>query len=263
VYYYPGYPNEGRYEDPKTYHYHDSVEVLGKPAYFNKQGAVFLGWQHQYGYGSLYQPRETIVLDGDYLFTAVWGGDPDDFEYTISGETVTITGYSGSSYLFIPQTIEGKNITAIGNSAFHQQNILGVLSLPQTLETIGLKAFMGNYFDTLNLPDSVKTIKALAFRGCYLRSLNFGKGIEEIGDYAFDSGNLDTLEFPSSLKTIGVGAFLVNEIYDVKIGAGVNIASDDAIENQGVGFKSYYDAQGKAAGSYEFLHGKWAGPFQD
>jgi hypothetical protein len=263
VYYYPGYPNEGRYEDPKTYHYHDIVEVLDKPESFNKPGAVFLGWEYQYSYNHLYQQGQTIVLDWDSQFTAVWGDDPKDFEYTITGDTVTITGYSGGSYLSIPQQIEGKNVTAIGNSAFYQRNISSVISLPSTLETIGLRAFMGNYIDTLELPDSVKTIKAMAFRGCYLRKLTFGKGLEEIGDYAFDSGNLDTLEFPPSLKTIGTGAFLFNEIYGVTIGANVDIVSDDALENHEQSFKAYYDAQGKAAGSYDFLREKWIGPYQE
>jgi hypothetical protein len=261
VYYYPGYPNVDRYVDPKTYHYSDIVEVLSKPESFNKPGAVFLGWERQYSYGGLYQSGQTIVLDWDSQFTAVWGGDPGDFKYMTADDTVTITGYSGSSYLFIPPQIEGKPVTAIGNSACYQQGLRSVVSLPPTIETIGLKAFMGNDIETLELPDSVKIIKSLAFRNCSLQTLTFGKGLEEIGDYAFDSNGLVALEFPASLKTIGTGAFLINEIYEVKIGADVDITSDDSLGNHGESFKAYYDAKEKAAGNYEFLHEKWTGPY--
>jgi hypothetical protein len=235
--------------------------MLNKPDSFNKPGAVFLGWVNEYGYGNLYQPGQILVLDYDSGFTAVWGGDSSDFTYTIAGNTVTITGYTGSSYLAIPSQIEGKNVTAIGSGVFYQKEIQEV-SLPSTLEIIGLKAFMGNFIKTLELPNSVKTIKAKAFQDCYLQTLTFGTGLEEIGDDAFNGSNLITLEFPALLKTIGIGAFLGTDIYEIKIGAGVNIVSDDSLANHEQSFKAYYDAYGKAAGSYEF-RGEWTGPAQE
>jgi len=267
VYYYPGYADGKRMVDPKTYHYGDTVRVLNKPAAFNKEGSVFLGWEG--GYYGLYQSGDTFTLTGDFDLRAVWGGDPQDFEYTESaGNTeITITGYKGydTALVSIPEIIEGKPVTAIGSNAFFQCGIKRVI-LPPSLKTIGLKAFAENYFfgNTLEIPGSVTAIGALAFQNCALQSVTFGAGagLTSIGAYAFDRNYLISVTLPAALTTIADGAFFSNPIRHVTIGANVTIASADSLGDNGETFKTWYETNGSAAGIYEYISGKdlWIGP---
>lgn len=67
-----------------------------------------------------------------------------DFTYTIADGEVTITGYAGTEpigHLGIPETIEGYPVTAIGEDAFMYQNTITSLYLPDTVTTIGGRAF--------------------------------------------------------------------------------------------------------------------------
>jgi hypothetical protein len=267
VYYYPGYAEGKRMVDPKTYHYGDTVRVLNKPSAFNKEGSVFLGWEG--GYYGLYQPGDTFTLTGDFDLRAVWGGDPQDFEYTKSadGSEITITVYKGydTAVVYIPETIEGKPVTAIGSSAFFQSGINRVV-LPPSLKTIGLKAFAENYsFGALEIPDSVTAISALAFQNCNLQSVTLGAGLTTIGVYAFDGNYLISVTLPAALTTIADGAFFSNPIRHVTIGANVTITSADSLGVNGETFKTYYETTGSAAGMYEYISGKelWIGPLDE
>ena len=110
------------------------------------------------------------------------------FSYTMRGNgTLTITRFDWSGYqkntdIVIPQMIDGYTVTAIGDLAFSQGDIDvekvelpdrkyeakdAVLIIPNTVTTVGEKAFFNSGIGRVNIPASVNSIGAAAFcTGC-------------------------------------------------------------------------------------------------
>ena len=84
-----------------------------------------------------------------------------DFEYSVMGNTVTITGYSGSGgHVIIPSVIGSKNVTSIDTIrgwGRYSSSITSII-LPNTLTTIGWGAFYGTSLTDIIIPSSVTTI---------------------------------------------------------------------------------------------------------
>lgn len=133
----------------------------------------------------------------------------------------------------IPDTIDGKTVTAIGEDCFFNCGKLKEVILPNTIVSIGAQAFaLCKGLTDITLPDSVKVIGHHAFRDCRglkkvilpksLKSLPVGmfsfcylhdpeivlpEGLEVIESGAFWSGGSFDLLIPDSVKEIEVGAF--------------------------------------------------------
>ena len=160
------------------------------------------------------------LLTGGFALT---GAGPDDaysyaaaqaesdYEYTVSGGSVTLTSYNGTdSEPVIPSSIGGRNVTAIGEECFRgnakikkivvPEGITAIgdyafeacssaseLVLPSTLKTIGKAAFSGDgQLKELSIPDSVQRIDDGAFLYCIkLGSVTGGTGLAEIGEFVF------------------------------------------------------------------------------
>lgn len=112
-----------------------------------------------------------------------------DFEYTINDNSIIIIKYIGKSEtVIIPNMIENKNVTAIGDSAFAMCKSLTNLIIPNSVTVIDTMAVYGcNSLTELTIPDSVTTIGECAFLGCT---------------------SLTTVTIPDSVSTIDVGAFM-------------------------------------------------------
>ena len=103
-----------------------------------------------------------------------------------------------------------EGITTIGSEAFQSCN-LNALTLPESLEKIGIYAFSGNQsLKSVNIPAKVKTIESNAFHNCGLTDLVIQEGVQTIDNYAFESNSLQNLTLPSTIKSIGNGAFRYN-----------------------------------------------------
>ncbi len=135
----------------------------------------------------------------------------NDFEYTVSGNTVTLTAYTGKdAEPVIPVSIGGKKVTAIGpecfrgnvkiksikvpegiteigDYAFEACSAATELSLPSTLKKIGKGAFSGDaMLEKIVIPDSVSRIDDGAFLYCMkAESLTGGRGLKELGQFVF------------------------------------------------------------------------------
>ncbi len=86
------------------------------------------------------------------------------FSYTRTGDTVSITGYSGDDiHLVIPTKIDGLTVTEIADSAFESGKIKTVV-IPDGVTKIGWFAFAGcSALESVTVPDSVVGIGYSAF----------------------------------------------------------------------------------------------------
>lgn len=103
----------------------------------------------------------------------------------------------------------GSIITTIPSGVFTDFNFLNILNIPDSVTTIGVRAFLNANLYELKLGANVKTIGNQAFNSTVaLKTIVFPKSVTSIGDYAFAmSSNLTTITFVQGLKSIGEGAF--------------------------------------------------------
>ena len=93
-------------------------------------------------------------------------------------------------------------------SIFAECKKLNKLILPNTLKSIGNRAFQYCSFTSVTIPDSVTSIGSYAFLSCPLNEVIMGKGVKSIGEWAFGlCNNLSSIILPKSLTTIGQCAF--------------------------------------------------------
>ena len=167
----------------------------------------------------------------------------DGLVYEISDNGVTITGYTGDAVnITIPEKIDGKSVTAIGDFAFSECYSVKSVTIPKGIESIGYCAFSYcSSIESINIPEGVNSIGKGAFEACsslteikvdknntYFDSRDncnaiivtdsnrliagcintvIPEGIESIGEYAFSSSALESITLPASLKSIGEDAF--------------------------------------------------------
>ena len=112
------------------------------------------------------------------------------YEYEINGEEVTITKYIGSETdIDIPSEVEGLPVTAIGEKAFYEYNLLERVTIPGTVEDIGKSAFAEcNSLKNIVISNGVKTIGDSAFYVWPAQYVVFlPESIEYIGNWSFTS----------------------------------------------------------------------------
>ena len=82
------------------------------------------------------------------------------------------------------------------------------ITLPNSIETIGVNAFYGTPLTQIVLPDSVTYIAAGAFRNCKnLESVKLSKNTRDIGGFAFANTAITSIEIPNSIIYIHDDAF--------------------------------------------------------
>ena len=180
------------------------------------------------------------VLSSDYLTSG-------DYEYTFLDDgTVEISKYIGSDKeITIPDTIDGKKVTSIGNYVFEHCIGLESITIPENITNIENMAFHictnlesinvdvnnniyssidgvlfnkeqdkiiffpDNRFDSYEIPDSVTSIGDMAFYGCdNLTNIIIPDSVTSIGNGAFyDCYNLTNIIIPDSVTSIENYAF--------------------------------------------------------
>ncbi|MGN0670482.1 MAG: leucine-rich repeat domain-containing protein [Oscillospiraceae bacterium] len=129
-----------------------------------------------------------------------------DFKYKFKEELggIEITEYKGKKEVInIPATIDGKNVTSIGEDAF--VGCVGVTSviIPNGVTTIGKSAFNNLELTSVTIPDSVTKIGENAFLFCSrLTSVTLPDSVTEIGKDAF-SGCMAEITYKGKTYTTG------------------------------------------------------------
>jgi hypothetical protein len=136
----------------------------------------------------------TIVGLAAGLIVGMTAAVQAQFNYVIHLGKVTITGYTGpGGDVAIPDTIEGKPVTSIGDMAF-----AGTWDRPNTSLT------------SVTIPDSVTSIEGGAFSECTgLTSITIPDSVIRIGNSAFSGcTGLTSITIPDSVTSIGWEPFL-------------------------------------------------------
>lgn len=130
----------------------------------------------------------------------------------VDGSSIAITGYprSATGSVVIPEELEGKPVTSIGNSAFWGCENLTEISIPNSVKYIGDFAFYTCYSLTnIHISSNVETIGNSAFAYCNrVTDVYLAEGVISIGSSAFSNcTELKSCDIPNSVTTLGFSAF--------------------------------------------------------
>ncbi len=128
-----------------------------------------------------------------------------------SGKEVVITSIGDYAFagLDVSKIVVPSGIEFIGNSAFESSKGLLTIEFPQTLTSIGARAFFGTSLTTVTIPSSVTSIGESAFEGTSLTAVTFASDsqLTDIGASAFEGTRLTAITIPSYVKSIASRAF--------------------------------------------------------
>ena len=165
----------------------------------------------------------------------------DIYTYEVGTDgTVTITDCDSSARgaITIPSQIDGKPVTSIGDSAFHDCNSLTSITIPDGVTSIGDWAFCEcDSLTSITIPNSVTSIGDDAFRYCNsLTSVTIPNGVTSIGDYAFYyCCGLASITIPDSVTSIGGSAFCgCSSLTSITISNSVTSIGSNVFEYTGI-----------------------------
>ena len=151
------------------------------------------------------QCRFTVTSLGKDRSVMVAGG-ADDLSSS------ALADRSAAGVVSIPESVEvgglHYRVTAVGSAAFSRCSAVTGVNLPESVQSIGARAFCYSGIKSMVLPEAVTEVPQGAFLACSsLESVTLGSKVVSLGENSFASSALTTIEFPETLKSIGAGAF--------------------------------------------------------
>lgn len=153
------------------------------------------------------EPSETTTLPDDLVRPEPV--EAQGLKYSVNADrktcTITSIGKCKDSHIFIPEYIDGYQVTAIGNDAFKNCTSLISVKLPESVSSIGKCAFEGcSSLKDILLPSSLITIGKDAFENCsLLTGITLPDALESIGAGAFKGcTGLTEITIPASVRKI-------------------------------------------------------------
>ena len=177
--------------------------------------AVFDGWYYDIHCTEEYNWYED-EFNSDITLYANWVNEDDGVPFTyvtLDDGTIEIRSYTGKRrYITVPEEIEGKAVSSIGEFAFEGETRLREVRLPSRLRRIRTGAFAGctNLYK-IDIPASVTEIGASAFSNAVrlgTLAIPADSNLISIGDNAFaNCTKLRRVDLPASLKSVNGSAF--------------------------------------------------------
>lgn len=121
----------------------------------------------------------------------------------------------------------------IPDKAFLDCEVLTEITFPETLTTIGKRAFEASGLTGIMIPDSVTTIGDSAFEFSAITYIDIGSSLETIGSCVFANClGLTDVTIPGTVRTIGYSAFdFCRNLKDVTLEEGVEAIGMYAFKN--------------------------------
>lgn len=136
--------------------------------------------------------------------------------------------------IVIPSSVNGVNITFIGNKAFYQNTYLKSVAIQEGPNSIGTSTFEGcTSLTSVSFPNSMKEMRDRAFYGDEsLQEVYLPDSIDSIGESAFENcTGITSLHISSSLTAIPKHAFSgLNKCTELIIPSGVATIGDWAFQ---------------------------------
>ena len=142
------------------------------------------------------------------LLLPVAGLPAQDFTYTNTNGTITITGYTGpGGAVTIPSTINGLPVTRIGGLAFNNQSSVTSVAIADSITSFesGLAPAGGAFgfctgLTNLVIPNSVTNIGDYAFVFCtHMAGVYFQGNSPSLGAQVFQNNNATVFYLPTLL----------------------------------------------------------------
>ena len=152
-------------------------------------------------------------------FTNYYGGEmvADGITYWINEKGAMVAAADSSlTEANIPSVVEFEGnqylVTKINDMLFLDNTNLESVALPESLTTLGIRAFGGcKSLKTIKIPSGVTTIPDRCFYRCSsLESVTIPEGVTTLGLYAFSNCRFKTLTLPSTITKIDDGVFSHN-----------------------------------------------------
>jgi hypothetical protein len=121
--------------------------------------------------------------------------------------------------LYFHEDDEGNDLT-FGSTLPANLQLINI-TIPNSVQTIGSRAFAGNNLQTITIPNSVQTIGNTSFSHNQLHTVTMGNSVITIGNSSFSHNQLQTVTIPNSVITIGNSSFSHNNLQTVTMGNSV------------------------------------------
>lgn len=147
--------------------------------------------------------QESVKSVGSYAFAGCTG-----LSTITIGQNVEALGVAAFSGTALAEFTVPSRLTEISSRLFYECAGLSSVDFGENIKLIGESAFEGcTRLESVRLPDSVESIGARAFLGSWIRDLTLGNGLESIGPYAFAGLFFKEVILPDGLDELGEAAF--------------------------------------------------------